>query len=192
MRVIWCVPFLVRRFTQSAMADTFRYQDCEGAFALRERGGGWKLPQIWIQRDGSDPELSDAVFISSMARLALVVIVKEDEEVDSEGIADMIGKSALPAGILTNESITLLQLDKGKAARPEEKASQQKYFPCTREDLLAQGINPVNGYDETTVRKRIGKRAKYVILRPDFYIHSIARDEKEFLENVQEVSRYFQ
>ena len=165
---------------------------CEGGLMLREKGGGYKLPQIWVRRGKGDPELSDEVFISDMGRLALIVIVRGDEQVDEAGVAKFIEGTELPGGILTPESITLLHLDNRKAAPYKSNPSQLKYRPCSHADLLAEGVRPINGYDEKSLERRIGKAAKYVIVRPDFYIHSIASDEEELLKNVQEIARYFE
>ncbi|MCJ1297267.1 hypothetical protein MMC08_000053 [Hypocenomyce scalaris] len=192
MRLLWYVPTMVRMITRSAIGDTFRYQMCEGGLMLREKGGGYKLPQIWVRRGKGDPELSDEVFISDMGRLALIVIVRGDEQVDEAGVAKFIEGTELPGGILTPESITLLHLDNRKAAPYKSNPSQLKYRPCSHADLLAEGVRPINGYDEKSLERRIGKAAKYVIVRPDFYIHSIASDEEELLKNVQEIARYFE
>jgi hypothetical protein len=37
----------------------------------------------------------------------------------------------------------------------------------------------------------IGKKTKYVIVRPDFCIHSMASNERELVENIKEIRRYF-
>ncbi|KAI9835131.1 MAG: hypothetical protein M1819_002500 [Sarea resinae] len=191
MGILWCVPAIVQNITRSTLGDTFRYEKCEGGFMLRERAGGSKLPQIWIQREGQVPELSDTVFISNMARLALVVVLRGDETADLADVEKSIEKAALPGGILTKESVTFLRLDSLEASLQDEKISQREYRPCSHKDLVAQGIQPITGYDEKTLERRIGIGAKYVIVRPDFYIHSVASDETGFSENVQEIGRYF-
>ncbi|TVY44103.1 3-(3-hydroxy-phenyl)propionate/3-hydroxycinnamic acid hydroxylase [Lachnellula subtilissima] len=175
MRLIWCVPDLVRILTRNTMGDTFRYQTAPGVFALHTKGGGRKLPQCWVR----------------VARLSLVVIVRNNEEVDELAVEKMVEKASLPAGILTVESIIFLRIGNEELDSENWRTFQHQYRLCSKDELLSEGICPVDGYDEKTIERRIGRAAKYLILRPDFYIHSIAIDEKDFLANAQTIAEYF-
>lgn len=190
MRLLWCVPAVARKITRLTLADNFRYQACEGGFFLRNRGGGGKLSQIWIQGGKSEPELSDTVFIRDMARLSLIVVVRGDED-NHAGVEEFIEKGALPDGIFTEDNIIFLYLNNSDNTSDDREIPQQQYRPCKHADLVIQGITPLQGYDEMTLERQIGKETNYVIVRPDFYIHSVASDKKELLENVQEIRKYF-
>lgn len=55
---------------------------------------------------------------------------------------------------------------------------QQTYYTCCKsEELLREGITPIKGVTtRQRCKNRLGKLAKYVVLRPDFFIHSVASD----------------
>lgn len=186
MRILWCVPGVATMMTRVAMGDTARYQKCDGLFALREKGGGFKIPQIWIRRGEENPRLSDEVFCHDMSRLSVIAIVEKKDDVDEISLAKSIRRMSLPGGLLTEESITFLRLGSGKSI-----TNQQVYRPCGREELLAEGFDLINGYNVDTLKNRIGSAAKYVILRPDFYIHSVASTEEELLDNARTIAEYF-
>jgi len=190
MRLLWSVPILVRMLTRKAIGDDFQYQDSPGVFGLLNRGGGRKLPQIWVRSGEEEPVLSDAVLIHDMSRLSLVVILR-NEEADEKALAKLVEQTAVPEGIFSAESIVFLQIDTKVTCSDKGCGLQMHYRPCSRQELLEEGIKPITGYDDKTLSRQIGKSAKYVILRPDFYIHSVASNEKEFLENSQAVARYF-
>lgn len=172
--------------TRLAMGDTFRYQKCDGLFALKEKCGGFKMPQVWIRRGEENPRLSDEVFCQDMSRLSLIAIVEKGDDVDEIGLAKSISRLSLPGELLTEEAIILLCLESGKTF-----TDQRVYRPCRREELLAEGIVPINGYDVNSLKNRIGSAAKYVILRPDFYIHSVASTERDLLDNARTIVEYF-
>jgi hypothetical protein len=190
MRLLWRLPAAVKIFTKSAMGDTFHYSDCDGLFALNDKGGGWKLPQIWVRNGDGKPELSDSIFIRDMSRLALLIVIRGAEGDNEADVAEILREVDLPGRILTQDSVKFLHLD-NKGAAPKD-PSLQHYYPCSRMELLAFDIKPINGYDEKTLEKRIGKRAKYIILRPDFYIHSVASSKAMLLQNVQKIAKYFE
>ncbi|KAF8854801.1 FAD/NAD(P)-binding domain-containing protein [Acephala macrosclerotiorum] len=191
MRFLWCMPAAVKFITRSTLGDTFRYQDCHGSFALGQRGGGWKLPQIWIQKGEDKPELSDAVFIRDLSRLALIYIVRGYEEVEEKALAECIQKMAFPGEVFTKQNVTFLHIDNEIPDPNKTAVFQEHYHTCGAKHLLMHGIKPINGYDEKSLERRVGKRAKYVIMRPDFFIHSVASNEEELLENAGQIARCF-
>ena len=144
------------------------------------------MPQIWIRRGDQKPRLSDEVFHRDASRLALVAIVKGENEVDEISMAKAIGRMALPGDLLGGENVTYLCLGLSRSTK-----DSQVYRPCGREELLAEGIEPMIGYDPHTLAKRIGRAAKYVIVRPDFFIHSVASSVEELFSNGKTIAEYF-
>jgi hypothetical protein len=118
--------------------------------------------------------------------LALVSIVEDEDDIDEIGMAKTVNKMALPGDLLGEQSITYIFLKSSKSTK-----HSQAYRPCGREELLAEGIEPMIGYDPHTMSKRIGKMAKYVITRPDFFIHSVATNEEELARNGKTIADYF-
>jgi hypothetical protein len=64
-------------------------------------------------------------------------------------------------------------------------------YPCTTEELAGEGITPIRGYKPTAVQDRVGPSATLVLVRPDFFVHSVASDVKGMAENLQKVGEYF-
>jgi hypothetical protein len=186
MRLLWCIPGVPFWMTRYTMGDSFRYQQFDGLFALRERGGGYKMPQIWIRRGDEKPQLSDEVFHRDTSRLALVNIVEDEGDVDEISMVKTIERMAVPGVLLGDENVTYLCLGLGKRIK-----NSQVYRPCGREELLAEGIEPMIGYEPYTLVKRIGSAAKYIIVRPDFFIHSVASSVEELFENGRTIAEYF-
>ena len=189
---LWMIPGIPATITKFAMGDMFRYQLCEGGFLLSEKNGGRKLPQIWLRKGGSGPVLSDTVFIQDMSHLALVVIVRESDETNDSRVAKSIQNAALPSQILNGKGITFLLLgNQGLTLQCRQESNRPLYRPCGAAELLKEGIKPIDGYDEKTLERRIGRSARFVVVRPDFYIHSVASDEGELVENLGEIVQYF-
>jgi hypothetical protein len=191
MWILWCIPGLPQMMTRSAMGKTFQFKDCEDSFALQKRGGGWKLPQIWVQAGKSKPELSDGVIIRDVSHLALFVIVRGQEQVDEARMAEVTSSFSIQGQNFVERNVTYLSLDREGGIMPKSSSLPQLYYPCSSQQLKAEGIYPVKGYDEGSMERCIGKKAKYVIVRPDFCIHSMASDERELVENIKEIRRYF-
>jgi 2-polyprenyl-6-methoxyphenol hydroxylase-like FAD-dependent oxidoreductase len=54
-RLLWCIPGLPLLMIRLAMGDSFQYEKFDSLFALRDREGGCKLPQIWIRKGDEKP-----------------------------------------------------------------------------------------------------------------------------------------
>lgn len=174
------------------MGDTFHYEQDEGTFMIPARGGGWKLPQIWIQTDSGTPQLSDSVFTEDMSRLSLIAIVRgDDDEVDERSISKCLEVNSIPESILGTENIIRLCLGNGNVAEQKRKRLETHYNPCDVDTLANAGIEAIEGYNMNSLEHRIGKRTKFIILRPDFYIHSLAANEEQLAENVKQIASYF-
>lgn len=60
-------------------------------------------------------------------------------------------------------------------ATKEEREKYTVCVPCNREELVRAGVEPMRGYDERSFERRVGAKAKYVLVRPDCFVHSVAR-----------------
>lgn len=186
MRLLWCIPGVPFLMSKMAIGDSFRYKHFNGLFALIDKRGGYKIPQIWIRRGDEKAQLSDEIFHRDVSRLALLTIVEDEDDVDEISMAKTTGRMNLPGELLGEESVTYLCLGSGKSTK-----GSQVYRPCGREELLAEGIEPVIGYNPHTLAKKIGSAAKYVIIRPDFFVHSVAVSVEELLDNGRTIVEYF-
>lgn len=190
MRILWSLPGGARWRTHWAFRDKLVYntRTCHDGFFLESAGGGRKVAQIWVRQTGEKPRLSDEVFFQNLSHLSILVLVKKPSDLDPVGIADMLKASDLPDQILTMDDVSYLDV----SGRMELiKHDSQTYFPCSKEYLKKQDIVPINGYNEAAIQNRLASSAMYVIIRPDFFIHSVATDLPTLRENLSKVKEYF-
>jgi hypothetical protein len=188
MRIFYSIPGLGLWYTRRTFGD-FRYRNVEEAFYLEHSGGGRKIPQIWIRPAGQKPQLSDQVLLGHAGRLALVVLVKEDEVVELAEIGRVLESVSMPKQILASEDIRCLILTDRQWGLNTCKF--QTYFTCKENELLREGIEPVKGYHEQALERHFKPSARYIVLRPDCFIHSVANDLEGLTVNLQKVRAYF-
>ncbi len=192
MRVFWWFPSIARYRTNAAFRDklVYNHQTCPDGFFLGGRGGGQKIAQIWVRQAGQAPKLSDAAFIRNLSHLSLLVIVRDGQSIDPADVAQLIAAADLPEGLLTMEDVTFFRVSgKDRDVKPEIPVA--KYAPCTSEELAGEGITAIKGYSPTAVEDRVDRSANLVLLRPDFFVHSVASDLEGMAENLQKVGEYF-
>jgi hypothetical protein len=193
MKILWWFPSIEWYRTNKAFRDklVYNHKTCPDGFFLGARGGGQKIAQIWVRgKPGQEPKLSDAAFIRNLSHLSLLVIVRNGKTVDPADIAQLIKEADLPEGLLTMADVTFFRVD-GKRGDLESGVPVAEYSPCTVEELAKDGITPIRGYSPSAVQDRVGRSANLVLLRPDFFVHSVASDIKGMAENLQKVGEYF-
>ncbi|CBF79156.1 putative monooxygenase [Aspergillus nidulans FGSC A4] len=198
MRVVWLFPCLARWRTRRAFRDKLIYnaRTCPDGFFLEQKGGGRKVAQVWVRRRDTAPVLSDTVFLRNLPRLGLIVFVRS--VVDAETAVGEVDEAIYQAGVspelLTTMDVTYYCLaSKGIVAKVLEKLGlvDQTYYPCREEELKEEGISPIRGYCETAVQDRYPSSTKYVLMRPDFFVHSLAANGRELRANLQAANEYF-
>jgi FAD binding domain len=194
MRFLWWFPSIAYFRTHRAFRDKLIYssQTCPDGFFLEASGGGQKIAQIWVRKQGEEPKLSDAAFLRNLPHLALLVIVRKAEDGDSIAIEEVLRVADLSEHLLTAMDVTLFCLNSSAGESLTKLGiDQETYYPCKPSELLEEGITPIKGYHETSVLDRLCSSAKYVLVRPDFFIHSVAADITELLANLRKVKDYF-
>ncbi|KMU77548.1 hypothetical protein CISG_01306 [Coccidioides immitis RMSCC 3703] len=168
MRFLWWFPGIARLRTRRAFRDKLVYSSktCPDGFFLEKAGGGRKVAQIWVRRQGEKPALSDGVFLRSLPHFGLLVIVRSSTDANPKEIEEAIRAADLPEEILTSKDVTFFCLNV-QAGNSLSKlgAEQQTYYPCRTQELLEEGITPIKGYRETAVQDRYAKSANQVVRR---------------------------
>ena len=190
MRLLWAIPGMPARMTRQAFGDRTCLTQCENGFFLTASGGGRKLSQIWIQSEHGSPQLSDSVIFKEECKLALLVLIEDATEVVPEDIKHMLQEADLGDAVLPMSSVTFLC----RHSRSESNAAVNEitypvYYPCRRVELAAAGIDAIKGYNELSLTTRLGSSARFVIARPDFFVHSIARSAEDFQRNAKELRK---
>lgn len=186
MRALWFIPGIVAFLTYQAFGDHFRFSESANCCFLASKGGGRKLPQIWVRKMRGPPQLSDDIFFRQRSKFALIVVNKPNEPIELDDVSSLIAEAGFPPEILSMDSVTfLLEGNQQSQTEDQGKLGAAAFYPCSAAELKAAGEVPINGYDEKSLTRRLGPRAKFVIVRPDFFIHSIAADVAEFRRNAK-------
>jgi hypothetical protein len=190
MRLLWVIPGMPARITGRAFSDTTRLAQCDNGFFLPASGGGRKLPQIWIQNQDDKPQLSDSVIFREEPKMALLVLIDDAAEARPAEIKQMIKEADLVHEVLSMSSVTFLcRYPKSESYAVRGEISFPVYCPCTRGQLALAGIIAIKGYNETSLTTRLGSSARFIIARPDFFIHSVASSAEEFQRNAKDLMK---
>ncbi|KAJ5467404.1 MonooxygenaseFAD-binding [Penicillium sp. IBT 31633x] len=191
MRVLWWLPGGARMRTRKAFRDKLIYNSttCPDGFFLQSAGGGQKIAQVWVQQPGKDlPQLSDEVLLRDRSRIAILVLVRKASDFDPAAVEGTIEHLKLPSALLGSENVTYVNLTGADLA---SKNGVTAWRTCSKRDLEEVDITPVHEYNRDALGKRVPYSAKYIILRPDFFMHSVASDLSGLKGNLQHVKEYF-
>lgn len=192
MRIIWWIPGGARWRTKRAFRDKLVYDNttCPDGFFLQAAGGGRKIAQIWVKSDDDkEPRLSDDVFLRDLTHMSLVVLVKRPADYGPDALYATVKDVGLPEELFDFKDISYLNLTGQERANGDK--STAIYHPCPVEELDRHGITSLQGYNKDAVQNRLQSSAKYILLRPDFFIHSVARDLNQLRRNLESVQEYF-
>lgn len=195
MRILWWFPSIARYRTKEGFKDklAFNHDSCPDGFFIGGAGGGRKVAQVWVREPGASPQLSDSAFIRDPGHFSLVVLVRNQSDVDAAAIVDSLAETNLHEGLLTMDDVTFYDISGGSSQGMTShlKAGGKVYYPCSGPELLEEGITPIQAYDVTAVQDRLPKSTKFVLLRPDFFIHSLASNVEDLSVNLQQIRDYF-
>ncbi|KAK3367751.1 hypothetical protein B0H63DRAFT_565657 [Podospora didyma] len=191
MRLLWAFPTIVRFRTNRSFKDklAFDHTTCPDGFFLGNAGGGRKIPQIWVRKHKEEPRLSDSGLLRNLSHLSLLVLARNASDFDRTEIAGVLKVSDLSDDILTMEDVTYYDINNMYTEQSD--SGIEAYHPCTTEELRKEGITPINGYEHTAMQDRFPRSAKFVLVRPDFLVHSVAANGDELLANLQQARAYW-
>ena len=191
MGYLWKITFIRNFISRGALKDVFKYDMGKDSCFIGNMGGGRKIPQVWVS-NGEKPRMSDPILMRDFSTFALIVVLKKEQAIDDTDIHPFISSANIPARILSAENVVYLRVDgKSNESLLDSKTTESVYWVCDKNMLAQEGITPISGYDATSIKTKIGQSAKYVIVRPDFYIHSVARNENELQSNLSQLAEYF-
>ena len=191
MGSLWLIPFIRKWISRKAFNDRFKYTMSGDSCFVGKMSGGVKIPQVWVS-NGGKPCLSDTALMKDFSRFALIVVLRKGEVIDDAQVRSTIASANIPPGLFTAENVVYLRVDgRSKNLLLDSKTTESIYWVCEEKALEQEGITPIPGYDALTIQRKVGQYAKYVVVRPDFYIHSVARNESELQSNLMELAEYF-
>ncbi|KAI0599778.1 monooxygenase-like protein [Biscogniauxia sp. FL1348] len=157
----------------------------DGAFS-DTFGGGGRIPQIYIQSEGRCPVLSDSLLSQSLTAMSLLLVYRDGDptrlldEAKKTLSCFNIGRSVLSEDSIVMFSPTKLTKDGDK---------WEMYYPASRDDLASLSIHVPPTYNESNYLSRFKPDTRFIIVRGDFYIFSIAKDSVELAECLMVLQR---
>ncbi|KAK2811067.1 hypothetical protein FQN50_002402 [Emmonsiellopsis sp. PD_5] len=194
MRILWCFPMIRRFRTWRAMRDklVFNSKTCPDGFFLEKAGGGRKVAQIFVRRRGECPVLSDTVFLRNLPHMGLLVLVRSPTDGDPNVVEDVLRAADLPETILSSEDVTFFCINSQAGDSLAKLGVEKKtFYPCTAAEASSEGMRIIKGYNQSAVQDRFARSVKYVLIRPDFFVHSVASNAEELSTNLGKVKEYF-
>jgi hypothetical protein len=150
------------------------YKATKDGFFLRSYGGGGKLSQIFVKDLGS-PILSDHLLQHGPTLLTLLILDPSSHS-EIEEVRRILEQCQTPTLLLSTQSITLLSSDSQQPGTTGMKGIKS-YRPCLGAETIVLGALP--GYSVREYFKRLGRGAKYAIIRPDLIIFAAAKTPVE-------------
>jgi 2-polyprenyl-6-methoxyphenol hydroxylase-like FAD-dependent oxidoreductase len=173
------VPILRTTINPVANADRAGYKSTPSGFFLADYHGGGKLAQIYVETETSPRILSDEIFNRKQTTMTLIVVGQSSPE-EVNNLQTLIHTANIHPSIISDDSIVFysprLSLMHGQGFSKLSK--HQTFFPVPQEQLEKDNAI-LEGYCVDSYLDRMGKRAKYVIVRPDTIIFSVAKNASE-------------
>ncbi|KAK4941706.1 hypothetical protein LTR10_018445 [Elasticomyces elasticus] len=160
--------------------DAAGYKRTSQGFFLADYNGGGKSAQIHVQTENSACFLSDQVLSHKNTTLTLLVIGQYSTE-ESDTVKGLIKAADIHPSIISAESIVFycpkrkLDTVDSISKKPSEYGT---IFPV-RETEVQQDDAILQGYSIRPYLDRLGKGAKYAVIRPDAIIFSVAKNAAE-------------
>ncbi|PLN82185.1 FAD/NAD(P)-binding domain-containing protein [Aspergillus taichungensis] len=192
MRILWWLPGVAKWRTRRAFRDKLIYNEnkCPDGFFLQSAGGGRKVAQIWCRSaDDERPVLSDEAILRDISHLSLLVLVKRPADLDPVAVRAVLKEADLPEALISAHDVSYLDISAERGCTRDSKASFV-FYPCSPEELDSHGVTCLQGYNRNAIQERLHSSVRYVLLRPDFFIHSVARDVGELRQNLKSVQDY--
>ncbi|KAK2750485.1 hypothetical protein FQN55_002085 [Onygenales sp. PD_40] len=194
MRILWWFPMIARFRTRRAFRDklVFNSKTCPDGFFLEKAGGGRKVAQIYVRRRGERPALSDSVFLRNLPHMGLLVLVRSPTDGDPSIVEDVLRAADLPETIISSEDVTFFCINSQAGDSLAKLGVEKKtFYPCTEAEARSEGMTVIKGYNQSAVQDRFDCAVKYVLIRPDFFVHSVASNAEELSTNLGKVKEYF-
>ena len=201
IKMLWKVPPVAEYLTQQALCDNFSYKPCQNGFFLACQRGGLKLSQTWLRQRSGPSRLSDDVLFAGKQGFILMVIVNDEEDSEDEidarldQLQEVLHQANISRDVISSgQAIILAQRcfeEIQSPARDQKESatiSQSIYFSC-EPSPEATGMDPLSSprmrrYNKRSMIQKLGRDARYIILRRDLFLFSVSRSIVEFREAV--------
>ena len=175
------------------------FRSVVGGFFLKDYNGGARLAQIHVQSSSSRASiLSDALLQQGGTIFTLLVISSGDAKqrayVYSQAEA-AITAAALSPRIMSENSIVMYNPQDAESPPISDAASGQDGKPVFTPDIFSPvPISEINipvapRYNSASYLSRLGRSARFVIARPDFFVFACAKDEDELIHCLRQLKR---
>lgn len=177
MTLLNSIPFLRRIVDLQGIKEREGFTTVKGFF-LKDYAGGPRLAQIVMQSHKQGPVFSDQLLQAKSSALSLLIITRGNHSKDYAEARAAIEAASISSAVLSTESILLFSPSPIAHSPPDSIA-------CLRDEI--EVFWPVSdwqiqpGYDPRSFVDRLGKRTTFVLVRPDLFVFSCARDFGELV-----------
>ncbi|KAI1370323.1 monooxygenase-like protein [Hypoxylon crocopeplum] len=180
LRLIRYIPIIpsVPEFPMLS-SETRGYRPVEGGFFMPEFGGGLRIAQIYVESKHQLPILSDELIRRTDTVFTLLVIGRGDYENMVAEAQAALKSVDLDQSVLSEKSIRIFLPDNLLTPSTSE---VEAYFPTQTQHLIDLGIAVKSDYSASNYVQRIGSATRFVIVRPDFHVFSLAKNTQELVE----------
>ena len=171
MPLLALVPGMPSISQLSTLEEKKGYRGMKDGFFLTQYGGGGTLSQMYVCSSDRCPILSDGLLQHGRTVMTLLVLNPGNAD-EVEGVKNILTQSEVPLSMLSKESVVLLSTSKQQPSIIDLGVSKI-YQPCSKygavdsESLSSQSVRAYVG--------RFTSGAKYIIIRPDLIIFSVAK-----------------
>lgn len=167
------LPLIGDFFDLKLQYDSHGYKPTKNGFFLSESGGGGKLAQIYVQSPGQAALLSDQLLRRSTV-MTLLIVGKHDAKLQAS-VQELIRQAKIPSHILSETSIVFVDPQPAKSEKTDSSIGNPTlvFSAVSKERLPIKGLR--NGYDASVYFDRLGRSAKFAVLRPDSIIYAAVK-----------------
>ena len=191
------IPSL-RGYDMIGIKERSGFRNVGGGFFLKDYNGGARLAQIHVR---SSPRrasvLSDALLQPRGTIFTLLVISNIDTTAHLYLQAEAaITAAALSPHIMSENSIVMYNPQDAETPPVSDAANGQDGKPVSTPDIFSPvpaseiNIPLAPGYNSTSYLSRIGRSARFVIARPDFFVFACAKDEDELAHCLRQLRSF--
>ncbi|PNP74578.1 hypothetical protein FNYG_12083 [Fusarium nygamai] len=169
------------------------FSDVESGFFVKGGTGGSRLPQIHMRSKGQVESFLSDDLLRKENTIFTLVVMSDGKPADQQRLHAEATAAVQEAGlssIIANDAIVVYDAKSGDSSQGRKTLSDTNGglghpMVCSPSQIAAADGHMANGYDSSVFGKRLGKGAKFAIIRPDFFIFACASDYSGLVNSLE-------
>ncbi|KAH7136805.1 monooxygenase-like protein [Dactylonectria estremocensis] len=179
------IPFLPSLPDPQGWTEKRAFTGVKGGFFLKEYNGGARLAQIRVQSSSNQvPVLSDLLLKSDSILTVLVISNSNDHGKLYEDARAAVAAADIDSTIVSEDSIVGFTPCANYSNAPTSthrpgKNQAEVFWPVVHPTSMESSTL---GFDDGSYIDRLGRRNRFCLVRPDFFVFACARDKGELVK----------